>query len=107
MDTFFSKKKYTNLKFINNGGWHFSNIKTAKEIEYKLKSYLHHREFEINPLSTDEINDIIKNKQAIYDLTVDQRVNKIGNGSKLENYPIIKLPKYLQQNLSKFKEWFD
>ena len=26
LDTFFSKKKYTNLKFINNGGWHFSNI---------------------------------------------------------------------------------
>jgi beta-1,4-mannosyl-glycoprotein beta-1,4-N-acetylglucosaminyltransferase len=35
------------------GGWHFSNIKTAKEIEHKLKSYLHHREFDINPMSIE------------------------------------------------------
>ena len=31
--------KYSNIQFIENGGWHFTNIKTAKEIEYKLKSY--------------------------------------------------------------------
>ena len=43
LDTFFSKTKYMNIKFIEKGGWHFSNIKTAEEIEYKLKSYLHHR----------------------------------------------------------------
>ena len=107
LDTFFSKKKYTNIQFIENGGWHFSNIKSAKEIEHKLKSYLHHREFEINPLSTKEIENIIKNKQAIYDLKVDKRVNKIGNGSKLEEYSISKLPKYLQNNFKDFKEWME
>ena len=36
LDTLFSEKKYINLKFINNGGWHFSNIKTPEEIEHKL-----------------------------------------------------------------------
>ena len=65
-----------NLKFIDNGGWHFSNIKTPEEIEHKLKSYLHHREFDVNPISLDEIKNIIKNKQAIYDLKVDKKVNK-------------------------------
>ena len=35
LDTFFSEKKYISVKIINNGGWHFSNIKTAEEIEYK------------------------------------------------------------------------
>ena len=88
LDLFFSKTKYANLRFIQNGGWHFSNIKTAKEIEYKLKSYLHHREFDVNPMSLDEIDNIIENKQAIYDLTVDKSVNKIGNGNKLQNYPM-------------------
>ena len=34
-------------------------IKTAKEIEYKLKSYLHHREFDVNPISLEEIKNII------------------------------------------------
>ena len=46
IDTFFSKTKYMSVKIINNGGWHFSNIKTPKEIEHKLRSYLHHREFD-------------------------------------------------------------
>ena len=107
IDTYFSEKKYINLTFVNEGGWHFSNIKTASEIEYKLKSYLHHREFDINPLNTDEIKNIIEKKQAIYDLKVDKRVNKIGNGNKLENYPINKLPLYLQMNKNKYEQWID
>ena len=31
-DTYFSKTKQTNLKIIENGGWHFTNIKSAKDI---------------------------------------------------------------------------
>ena len=106
-DTIFSKTKYINVKFINNGGWHFSNIKSAEEIKHKLKSYLHHREFDINPLKTKEIEDIIEKKQAIYDLNVDKRISKFGNGSKLENCPINKLPMYLQNNKEKYKQWID
>ena len=107
LDTFFSDTKYIDIKIISNGGWHFSNLKTASEIEFKLKSYLHHREFDENPLSVEEINDLIKNKQAIYDLKVDKRVNKIGDGSKLEKYPTDKLPKFLQDNLNDYREWID
>ena len=107
LDTFFSDTKYIDIKIISNGGWHFSNLKTASEIEFKLKSYLHHREFDENPLSVEEINDLIKNKQAIYDLKVDKRVNKIGDGSKLEKYPSDKLPKFLQDNLNDYKKWID
>ena len=107
LDVFFSKTKYIDIKFINDGGWHFSNIKNAAEIEHKLKSYLHHREFDENPMSQKEINEIIKNKQAIYDLKVDKRVNKIGNGSKLEKYPLDKLPEFLKNNLNKYKDWID
>ena len=107
LDTFFSDTKYIDIKIISNGGWHFSNLKTASEIEFKLKSYLHHREFDENPLSVDEINSLIKNKQAIYDLKVDKRVNKIGDGNKLEKYPTERLPKFLQDNLNSYKEWID
>ena len=106
-DTFFSEKKYINIEFVNNGGWHFSNIKTPSEIEHKLKSYLHHREFDINPISIKDIENIIKNKQAIYDLEVDKNVNKIGNGSKLEDYPLAKLPVYLKNNFEKYKNWLN
>ena len=107
LDTFFSKTKYINIKTINNGGWHFTNIKTAKEIEHKLKSYLHHREFDVQPLSVEEIDKIIKNKQAIYDLKVDKKVTKIGNGNALEKFEISKLPNYIQANKDNLKEWID
>jgi len=107
LDIFFSKTKYNSIKFINNGGWHFSNIKDAKQIEFKLKSYLHHREFDVNPMNVQEIENIIKNKQAIYDLKVDKRANKIGDGSKLEKYSLDKLPRFLQDNLNNYKEWID
>tara|TARA_Y100000389_G_scaffold2651_1_gene2627 strand:- start:1784 stop:2659 length:876 start_codon:yes stop_codon:yes gene_type:complete len=107
LDVMFSKTKYNDIKFVNNGGWHFSNIKNALEIELKLRSYLHHREFDTNPMTPEEIEKIIKNKQAIYDLKVDKRVNKIGDGCKLENYPLNKLPIFLQNNLENYKEWID
>ena len=107
LDTFFSKTRYSNIKFIENGGWHFTNIKSPEEIRFKLKSYLHHREFDINPLSIKEIEDLIKNKKAIYDLTIDKRNQKIGDGNQLENYDMKKLPTYLQNNLKKFKDWID
>jgi beta-1,4-mannosyl-glycoprotein beta-1,4-N-acetylglucosaminyltransferase len=107
IDTFFSKVKYTNIKIISAGGWHFSNIKTPKEIEHKLRSYLHHREFDEQPLSVEEIDKIIKNKQAIYDLKVDKTVNKIGNGSTLVKFEINKLPNYIQINQNNLKKWMD
>ena len=107
LDTIFSKNKYKSIKFIVDGGWHFTNIKDAKEIEHKLKSYLHHREFDEDPLSVKQIEEIIKNKRAIYNLNVDKTENKIGNGNKLEKYEINKLPIYIQKNLNNLKEWID
>ncbi len=107
LDIFFSKTKYSNIKFVNNGGWHFTNIKSPEEIRFKLKSYLHHREFEINPLSIEEIENLIKSRKAIYDLTIDKRNQKMGAGNLLERYDLDKLPSYIKNNLNKFKKWID
>ena len=107
IDALFSDKKFISVNIVNNGGWHFSNIKNAEEIELKLKSYLHHREFDLEPLDTKGIKKIMQNKQAIYDLRVDKTVNKIGSGDKLEKYNIEKLPEVIKLNLNKYKEWLD
>ena len=107
IDILFSEKKYSSIKFISNGGWHFSYIKTAEEIEHKLKSYLHHREFDEQSLSVEQIQNIIENKKAIYDLKVDKRVNKIGDGSKLVKIKFEKLPIYIQQNKHNYMKWLD
>ena len=107
IDTIFSKKKYTNLKIINDGGWHFTNIKTPKMIRHKFKSYLHHFEFDQTNLVESDIENFIKKKQAIYNLKVDKRGNKVGNGETLDNFDIKKLPIYIQYNLEKYKDWID
>ena len=107
VDTFFSDTKYTNIEIIDDGGWHFSNIKTAEQIEYKLKSYLHHREFDLDPLTKNEIENIMKNKKAIYDLKVDKKINKIGNGSKLIKFDFDKLPRFLKENKQLYKNWLE
>ena len=106
-DVFFSETKFIDIKIIENGGWHFTYLKNANEIEHKLRSYLHHREFDLNPISIDEIDNIIKNKIAIYDLTLDKRAQKIGHGKKLEKYPLDRLPKFLLDNLHNYQEWID
>ena len=35
-DTLLSKRKYQNTRFVENGGWHFSYLKTPEDIEKKL-----------------------------------------------------------------------
>jgi len=107
IDTLFSSTKFNNIKIINDGGWHFTNIKTPKEIELKFRSYLHHREFDLNPLSANQIGEIIKNKKAIYDLKVDKTFNKFGNGDVLKKFELSKLPEYIIKNQKKFSEWMD
>jgi beta-1,4-mannosyl-glycoprotein beta-1,4-N-acetylglucosaminyltransferase len=107
IDTIFSKNKYKSIKYINAGGWHFTNIKTAKEIEHKLKSYLHHREFEVNPLSVSQIDEIIKNKKAIYNLKVDKSLNKFESGNELQKFELNKLPIYIQKNKNNLKDWIE
>ena len=107
IDTLISDKKYMNIKIVDDGGWHFSNIKSPEMIEHKLRSYLHHREFDQVSLSVDEIDNLVKKKKAIYDLRVDKKTNKVGNGLILDNFEIEKLPNYIKNNYNKYKDWID
>ena len=107
LDTFFSKNKYRNIKFIDDGGWHFSYLKTPEEIEKKLKSYLHHIDYDINPLGVQAIEEIVKNKKAIYDLKVDQKENKFEAKNKLVRIQNSQLPKYILNNIKKYNDWIE
>ena len=107
IDTFFSKKKYSNIKIIEDGGWHFSNIKTPKMLSHKFKSYLHHIEFDKAKIDENEIKNLINKKQAVYNLSIDKKGSKVGNGEILENFDIKKLPTYIQKNISKYKDWLN
>ena len=107
IDTLFSKNKYQNLKIINNGGWHFSNIKSPADIEKKMKTYLHHREYELNPIGEKRISEIIKEKKPIYNLKADMRSNKFDLSEQLIVADAVELPYYVQKNINKYKDWLD
>tara|TARA_B100001123_G_scaffold48121_1_gene48806 strand:- start:1100 stop:1969 length:870 start_codon:yes stop_codon:yes gene_type:complete len=107
IDTFFSKNKYQDIFLVNHGGWHFSNIKDAKAIQEKLGSYLHHIEFDEDPLSVEKIDSIIKEKKTIYDLKVDKRESHFNKGQKLTKLNAELLPDYIQNNAEKYKLWLD
>ena len=107
IDTFFSKKKYNNIKIIEDGGWHFSNIKTPKMLNHKFRSYLHHIEFDKAKINENDIQKLINNKQAVYNLAVDKRGSKVGNGAILENFDNKKLPSYIRNNIEKYRDWLN
>ena len=107
LDILFSKNKYQNIYFVTNGGWHFSYLKSAKDIEKKLKSYLHHREYDIEPVSVERIDQMIKEKKTVYDLKVDMRSSKFSKGQTLTKVNLNQLPNYIQNNIEKYKLWLD
>ena len=107
LDTFFSKTKYSNINIFENGGWHFSYIKSPEGIERKLKSYLHHAEYEMNPIDKEKISKLIEEKKAVYNLKVDSKLNKFNEGNKLKKLDLSLLPQYVKDNISMFSDWIE
>jgi beta-1,4-mannosyl-glycoprotein beta-1,4-N-acetylglucosaminyltransferase len=107
LDTFFSKKKYSNLIFIKNGGWHFTCLKTPEQLEKKLLNFAHHYEFEESGLKLDDIKKLINEKRIIYDYKADQKKYKWSGRSILKKVSNDLLPAYVSSNLSYYSEWLD
>ena len=107
VDTYFSKRKYGNILFVENGGWHFSYLKKPKDIEKKLKSYLHHIDYDINPVGEKGIQEMINNKKTIYNIKADQKENKFDGTNKLNKININLLPSYILENKDKLKDWIE
>ena len=107
IDTIFSEKKYKNIKFVEEGGWHFTNIKKPSEIEKKLKTYLHHHEYNLNPLGLKKIENLIKERKAVYNIKTDMRLNKFEDNPDLKLLDLKKLPDYIINNKNKFKDWIE
>ena len=107
LDILFSKKKYSNLLFVKDGGWHFTCLKTPEELEKKLRNFAHHYEFEESGLSVGDIKKFIDEKRVIYDHNVDQKTYKWSGKSILKKIDNKLLPEYVNFNLSKYGEWID
>ena len=105
IDAYFSKKKYNNIKIVEKGGWHFTNVMDEEKIIYKLKSYLHHADFPENLLDKDIFKNLIKDKKIMYDHSADKSQDRFKNRKPLNEFDKNLLPEYIKNNPEKFKDW--
>ena len=107
LDTLFSENKYININIIQDGGWHFTNLKTPDEMYEKFMNFGHHDEFRLSGLTIEKIRDKILNKEMFYDHLADKSsTNKWESNYKLKVIGDEMLPSYLIKNKNKYREWF-
>ncbi len=108
IDTFFSKKKYNNIKFIEDGGWHFTCIKKPKDIHQKLLTFAHHQDYEESNINLKQLEEKILQKKVLYDHNKDKE-----NQSKwlaeitLKKIDSKLLPDEIVNSKIKYKDWID
>ena len=107
LDTIFSKNKYRDLKIIEDGGWHFSQLKTPKDIEIKLLNQEHHDEYKLARKNLPNVADLIKRKTIIYDHKAKSTAYKFSKEFKLKTLSMDHMPLFLKHNVNKYSEWFD
>ena len=84
-----------NYQIINNGGWHFSFIKTPEQIIKKIESFAH-SEFNIKQFKDKrKIFKKIKNKQDLFDRNIFYKKINLDNS----------FPDYLIENKNLYKKW--
>ena len=108
IDTFFSNLKQRNIDIIDDGGWHFTNIKTPEEIFEKLSNYGHHNEFEESGITIKDIQNNINKRIVDYNHNLDKsEKNKHNFEYKLKIIDQKFLPECLISNKERYKDWFD
>ncbi len=80
---------------IDNGGWHFSNIMSPKDISKKIKSFAHSEFNKPEFTNIEIIKKKIEEKKDLFDR--DFQFKKITENKDL--------PKYINNNLKKFSEF--
>jgi len=108
LDTYLSENKKINLEIIDNGGWHFTNVKTPEDLFIKMKNFGHHDEFDVSGLSVEDVRKKIENKKVFYNHFADQsNQDKWSYEYQLKKVENELLPIYLTSNEDKFKDWLD
>ena len=108
IDAYFSELKNTNIDIIDNGGWHFTNVKSPEEIYEKMKNFGHHDEFDISGITLEDIKKKVKEKKVFYNHFADkQNLDKWKYEHELKTIGFEILPNYLRENKDKYKNWLD
>ena len=105
IDTLFSDVKQNSVKIISDGGWHFSNLKTYKDLEKKYLNDENHAEYELQKNSKKKILDNINKQIVPYNYLAKKGTQDRFKETKLIKVDINLLPQYLIKNIHKFNDW--
>ena len=106
LDTLFSKTKYRNIKIVNNGGWHFSNLKSVDELLRKYNNDENFSEFLEKKIQKQNIKDFIDRKVHPHNHFVDKASKNKSNEYNLTLIDENDLPEYIKINKKKYIQWF-
>ena len=81
--------------FIENGGWHFSSVKTVEKISTKISSFAEQQYNSEKYKSIKSINEKIKKKIDLFERGYKYKVIQIDDT----------FPKYLNNNKEKFSDF--
>ena len=104
VDTLFSDYKQNSVEIVNDGGWHFSNLKTIESLENKYLNDENHAEYEIQNNSLEKIKDNVRRQIVPYNYKAKKDSINRFDETKLTKVDIEGLPKYIKKNIIKFKE---
>jgi len=107
IDTFFSKTKFINIRIVNDGGWHFTQLKTPAQIFDKFNNDEEHYQYKEAGIKLSHIEDYVKRKVIIYNHKAKSSDFKLGEEFKLITLDINQMPIYIQKNKAKYKDWLD
>ncbi len=108
LDTLWSDNKYMNIRFIENGGWHFTCIKKPEDVKKKLSTFLHHQDFEDSKVSLDDLKKKMREKKVLYDHSLDKKnQNKWDTDIELKKIDKNYLPNFINENFHKYLEWVE
>jgi beta-1,4-mannosyl-glycoprotein beta-1,4-N-acetylglucosaminyltransferase len=107
IDTIFKRDKYRNINIIENGGWHFSQLKSPEEIFKKLSNDEHHDEFEMSGINLEKIKDMVKNHYILHNHRVDKKDinNKWNHQVMLERVSLNEMPEHIRNNPELYLKW--
>jgi beta-1,4-mannosyl-glycoprotein beta-1,4-N-acetylglucosaminyltransferase len=106
-DTILKKDKYTNVKIVKDGGWHFTRIISPEEIHKKELDAEHHDEYRASNKNPDRIKDLIRRRMIDHDHLADSREKKFGKEFPLIQVKINRMPEYIKNNQEKYLEFLD
>ena len=105
IDALFSDIKHQSLQVVQNGGWHFSNLKTHEDLHKKYLNDENHSEYEALNLPIERVRQNIENWTIDYDHLANKESQEKFKTVKLEKIELDTLPKFIQDNREKYIEW--